>query len=371
MKTCANIINKLECQYPRELSEDWDNSGWQVVDPDIEVTGILVCLDPTIDVVREAEELQCNLIISHHPLLFKKLKSVNTMTPEGKIIIELAQKKIFLYSAHTNLDIASGGINDYLAGLLKLSDVRVLKKTAATRYLKLCVFTPCGYEAQVRSAICQAGAGEYNDYSNCTFSAQGYGTFMPKNEAQPFIGKINILEEVDEIKIESIVPENKVNDVLSALRLAHPYEEIAYDLFSLENDFTVHGIGRIGEIDEAVEAEDYAKIVMDLFELESLTIYGTKTKLIQKIALCSGSGGDLIDTAVGSAADLYITGDIKYHQALEAQNMGMVVFDVGHYESEHIFMERFSEIVAGLIVDPSIPVFASTRLSLLKNVLVK
>jgi dinuclear metal center YbgI/SA1388 family protein len=371
MNTCANIIKGLENLFPRELSENWDNSGWQVVEPDIEVTGILVCLDPTMEVVNEAVELNCNLILSHHPLLFRQIKSVNTSTPEGAIVMALAQKQICLYSAHTNLDIAPGGINDYLAELLKLNNVEILKKTSEVRYHKISIFTPRGYEAQVRTAICNAGAGEYNDYSNCTFSARGMGTFMPSANATPFIGAINVLEEVEEIKIESIVPEDKIPDVLSALRLAHPYEEIAYDLIPLENNFAVRGIGRIGNISQSKESVDFVEYVMNLFNLKSVTVYGDYTKPIQKIALCSGSGGDLVDEAIKASADLYISGDIKYHQALDAQTGGMAVFDVGHYESEQIFMAKFAQIVLSLLTEQGIPVLVSKKPSLLKSVFVK
>ena len=367
MLQCVDVIRQLEAIAPLYLAEAWDNSGWQIGNPDSTVKGILVCLEVSTEVLAEANRLNCNLIISHHPLIFTKLSSVNARQPNGKLLLTSAKADINIYSAHTNLDVAWGGISDYLAELLQLKNIGLLQQTKSREYYKLCVFTPVDYADAVRNAICTAGAGSFKNYTDCTFSALGEGAFRPGLMASPHIGKIGDVTKVQEEKIESILPADKLTDVLAALRRAHPYEEIAFDVLPLVNEFQPMGIGRIGER-ELVRIGDIVDELAGALDLQSLTLYGKREQKVKKIAVCGGSGGDFIPSAINQRVDLYICGDIKYHQAREAATAGMSVIDIGHFESEVAYMPKLATHLRESLSDNDIPVYVAEEKQLDKHI---
>lgn len=349
--TAGKVMATLEEIAPPQLQADWDNSGLQVGDREWPADKILLALDITLEVVQYAVDHGYNFIFSHHPLLFHKLKRIDLTTPTGKVIALALANRVCLYSMHTNLDVIRGGVSDALAELLGLSQVEVLDRQRGD-YYKLAVFVPTSHLVTLRKALGDAGAGWIGKYSHCTFSSPGQGTFMPGEGAKPWLGKVGALEEVEEYKLETIVPGYRLPSVMAAMKSAHPYEEIAYDLVPLANP-AEYGLGRIGLLPEPLTLDSFVHRVASALNCPFPKVCGEGKREVRKVAVCGGSGGNYISLAHQRGADVLVTGDIDHHQALTAFQLGLALVDPGHYFSEipilakieGVLANRFSEII--------------------------
>lgn len=331
---CQVVMNTLDVIAPRYLAESWDNVGLMVGSPAREIEKILVCLDASELVIERAVAEKVDLIVAHHPLIFKPMKNLRTDLPLGRMLAKLIQHDIAVFAAHTNLDIADGGVNDVLTERLSLEDVSPLTITYEPPLVKLAVFVPINHAEEVRLAIGKAGAGSIGGYSHCSFQSRGKGYFLPEAGAQPFIGKVGTLESVDEVRLETILPEKLVGKVIRAMLKAHPYEETAYDLYPLKNTGKVAGLGRIGRLRVPMELDAFAMQVKQALGGNHVRIVKGSGRLIRKAALCSGSGAEFITKAAYAGADVLVTGDVKYHDAQKAVECGIHVIDAGHFGTE-------------------------------------
>lgn len=338
-----DIIDIMDRIAPPIFAEDWDNVGLLIGDEDRNVERILITLDVTGNTVKEAIEKDVDMIISHHPVIFRSLKSLGNNVEDRNIIYPLIKNDIAVYSAHTNLDKAVDGVDDTLAALLGLEETRVLIHEKDERYLKLVVFVPRGYEEKVMQAMGDAGAGWIGNYSHCTFQAKGIGTFKPLEGTDPFIGSQGIIEQVEEVRLETIIPGTIAGDVVVAMIEAHPYEEVAYDLYPLVNAANKVGLGRVGCLQEVITVHKYAEKIRDILEIENVYVFGDVNKKVEKVVTCAGAGGDFVQQAVDAGADVFVTGEIKYHESLLALELGLPVIALGHYETEVPAMEKLVE----------------------------
>ncbi len=332
------VINLVEQLAPKYLAETWDNVGLQVGDPAGEVQKVLVSLDINAEVVEEAIREDVDLIVCHHPLIFQPLKSIRFDNPLGKLITQLIGNSIAVYVAHTNLDSAKEGINNLLAETLGLQETEVLAPSSEEKYYKLVVFVPQGHQDQVREALAQAGAGWIGNYSHCTFQTVGTGTFQPGAGAKPFIGQVGELEKAEEYRLETIVPARLAGKVIKALLKAHPYEEVAYDLYPLLNEGPKLGLGRIGKLAKPLTLAELIQQIKDKLELPSVRFGGDPDQTVEKVALCGGSGASLFSKAVFKGADVLLTGDIKYHEGQDMLAQGLSFIDAGHNGTERIIV---------------------------------
>lgn len=361
--TNAAIFHLLEQWAPKKMAYDWDNVGLQVGSYTKPVKKIMVTLDVLESVVDEAIEKEVDLIIAHHPLLFKPLKQLNLDHWRGRVIQKLIRHDITVYAAHTNLDVAEGGVNDILSDLLNLTDRDVLDKTMEDSLYKLAVYVPETHLDTVLTALSEAGAGHIGSYSHCTFQTKGTGTFMPEIGANPFIGERSKLEKVSEIKVETLVQESILAKVLQAMLKAHPYEEVAYDLFQLKNEGEILGVGRVGSLRDAMKLEDFVTYTKKALEIDHVRVSGDLSRMVKRVAVLGGSGEKYINAALQKKADVYITGDMTFHFAQEAIEMGISVIDAGHY-IEKVMKKRTKQYLEekirdGSVTDTSIEVIES------------
>ncbi len=332
------IMKIIESLAPKKYALEMDNIGLQVGNPNNEINKILVALNVSNEVVEEAIAKGCGMIVSHHPLIFNKISSVRNDLYIGEVLYKLIKNDINVYCAHTNLDIAPGGVNDVLAKELNLELVRPLQITNYDSYKKIVVFVPNQYVNNVISALAKAGAGWIGNYSHCTFRAEGKGTFMPLEGTNPFIGETDKIEEVKEVRIETIVVESKLKNAVRAMLDVHPYEEVAYDIYNLEIEGKPFGLGRIGTLSHSVSLKELAHTVKAIMEVSSVRVAGNLNRSVKRVAVCGGSGASEIHQATFKGADVLITGDVKYHQAQEAINIGLSILDIGHWESEKLIL---------------------------------
>jgi dinuclear metal center YbgI/SA1388 family protein len=340
----VQIIGELEEFAPLALQDDFDNSGLQVGDASQKAKGILLCLDVTEDVIDEALELDCNLIISHHPLLFKPLRTLTGKTYIEKCVIKACKNDLVIYAAHTNLDNVWGGVNFRLAEKIGLQNIRILKPQE-NRLLKLATFVPVDQAEIVRNALYKAGAGNIGDYDSCSFNSAGEGTFRAKENTNPFVGETGELHTEKEIRIETILPAYKKNAVLRALLISHPYEEPAYDFYPLVNSWGRVGAGIVGELPAEEEEELFLQRIKSIFQLKSLKHSPLTGKKIQEVALCGGSGAFLIQDAINYGADVFLTGEARYNDYYDVDDRILLAV-LGHYESEHCTKEIFFDIIS-------------------------
>jgi len=332
---CRDIIRTMETLAPPKHAESWDKIGLQIGDPNSIIKKVMVTLDATLPVVEEAVSKGVDLLIVHHTPFFNPLENIRWDNPQGRIIQLLIQANINLYCAHTNLDSTIGGVNDILAKKLELNNVQILFPSWKEQYIKIVVFVPAGFEDQVRAAMGEKGAGHIGNYSNCTFQLSGTGTFRPLEGINPYIGAQGQLEKVEEYRIETIVPQEKVEQVLLAMIKAHPYEEVAYDLYPLENNGKYSGLGRLGSYEKELTMAELIEKVKTVLDISDIRFVGDIDKNIKNVALCGGSGASLIKLAVEKGAQVFITGDVKYHEAQEAESLGLSLIDAGHFSTEH------------------------------------
>lgn len=333
---CSDIVSALEKLAPPELAEPWDRVGLQMGSLDQQVNTILVCLDVTPEAVDFACRKGAQLLVSHHPLIWQPLHSLRRDHPDQALLLEVARHDIGVYVMHTNWDKAPAGVNACLARMLGLEQVSVLQEAEGDWSLKLVTFVPAGYDDQVREAMADAGAGVIGAYSHCSFQLAGTGTFKPQEGASPFLGTCGRLEKAEEFRLEMIVPTKVLGAVLTALHQSHPYEEIAYDLYPLANRIPGAGLGRVGNLRKPQQLEQFAKQVKQVLKAPQVRMVGHPQSRVERVAVCGGSGSDLIAKAAASGADVLVTGDLKYHQAKEAQMFRMAVLDAGHWGTESV-----------------------------------
>ena len=338
------IIQLIEQFAPLPLQEDYDNSGIQTGDMNKEATGVLLAIDVTENVIEEAISLGCNLIISHHPIAFRPFKSLTGKTYEERCMIQAIKNDIVLYAAHTNLDNAYGGVNFKLAEMLELENVKILEPKN-NYLLKFVTTVPIQHADVVRNAIFNAGAGHIGDYDSCSYNLVGEGTFRPGKDANPHVGEIDELHFETEVRIETVVPVMKKDEVLRALLAVHPYEEPVYDLYSLDNAWAQSGSGVVGVLPEPIPEMEFLYMLKDIFNLPIIKHSKIQGNEIQDVALCGGSGAFLIPKAISYGADAIITGEAKYNDFYDVDGQILLAV-VGHYESEICTKDIFFDVIS-------------------------
>lgn len=327
----------VESLAPAKLAEEWDNVGLQVGSPDAPVDRVVTALTVTPDVIEQAVEVDAQLIIAHHPLIFRPRKSVRRDDRVGTLLYDLIRRDIALLVAHTNLDAARGGVNDGLARRIGLRGCAPLVPGAkrSRERLKLVTFVPAASLDVVRTAMGDAGAGVIGLYSHCTFSAPGEGTFLPLEGARPHIGSVGVPERVEEYRVEAVVDPGDAARVIAALKEAHPYEEVPLDLYPLvaEEELGV-GIGRIGELASPMSAEEFIAHLKNVLDIAHLRVAGACRGEVRRVAVVGGAGGRFVEEAHAAGADALVTGDVDFHDADEARHLGLLVVDAGHFGTE-------------------------------------
>ena len=333
MKTANGheIIQLFESWSPKNFALEGDPIGLQIGHLNRQVQNVLVTLDVTLEVVQEAIDQNCQLILAHHPPIYRPLKNLRTDTPTGKIVELCMKHDIAVYAAHTNLDVAPGGVNDLLAESLKLQRISMLDETYSESLMKLAVYVPHSHAQILREQLALVGAGQIGNYDNCSFSSLGTGRFKPLNGSNPVIGQMNHLEEVQEEKIEVVFAATKKSKILKAMYEHHPYEEVAFDLWTLESKTSQQGIGRIGLLEQPMALDDFASKLKEQLNVPFVRIVGDANKIIRKVAVLGGDGNKYIQTAKRAGADVLVTGDLYFHVAQEAQTLGLSVVDPGHH----------------------------------------
>ncbi|MFA3782172.1 Nif3-like dinuclear metal center hexameric protein [Melioribacteraceae bacterium 4301-Me] len=323
----------LEKWAPPGAAWDKDNVGLQVGSKNAKLKNIMLCLELNNEVLQEAINKKCNFIFTHHPLIFLPLKKINIQDdPTSKLIESIIINNITVYSAHTNLDFTKDGVSFALAKKLKLKNIDFLENQEANQF-KVAVFVPLDKAEEVAYAAFNAGAGTIGEYDNCSFRSKGIGTFKGSAKSNPTIGKKNTYEKVDELKLEFIVDSWNLNAVISAVLNAHPYEEPAYDVYLLKNKNVNYGMGAIGQLEKELTVDEFLDYVAINLKLKSFRYCSNKNKKIKKVAVCGGSGSDLLAAAINAQADSFITADIKYHVFQKAEGK-ILLIDAGHYETE-------------------------------------
>jgi len=322
---------------PPHLALPDDNVGLQAPGP-VSVEKVLLSLDVDVRVVNEAKRRRANLIIAHHPVIYRPLSAIRSTDFSGRVILSAIRNDIGIYIAHTNLDCAQGGVNDALADRLELKNVRAVKVTHSEKKYKLVTFVPETHVDKVRSTMCEAGGGAIGEYSYCTFQTPGTGTFLPSANATPFLGSMGKINKEAELRLEILIPGASLSAVVHALKEAHPYEEVAYDVYELAEAGRRLGLGRIGELPEAVNFKDYVDLVKRRLGIKQARITGRDRAKIKNVAVCGGSGGDLLAGVLAEGAHAYITGEMRYHQLLNADASGLCVVEAGHGATERVVL---------------------------------
>lgn len=328
-----DLIKYLEEWAPQEIAWNKDNVGLQIGNPGIKIKNILLSLDLSDAVIEEAIENKCNFIITHHPVLYHPIKNLDFSKNKTALMIEkLIKNNITLYSAHTNLDFTKHGVSYQLAKRINLKQIRFLKNLSSTQ-VKLAVFVPLSHLDKVADAVYQAGGGIIGEYTNCSFRTTGIGTFKGSQESNPSMGNRGKNEFIEEVKLEVLVDEWKLNRVKSALKIAHPYEEVAYDIYTLKNENVNYGMGTIGKIEPAMNQREFLDFISSKLKITNFRFTSGNKKKIETVAVCGGSCGEFIDEAIRQNADAFITADLKYHSFRDAEGK-ILLIDAGHYETE-------------------------------------
>lgn len=341
--TIGHIIQTLEAVAPPAYQENYDNAGLLTCNAQADCTGVLIALDATEEVVREAHAQGCNLVVVHHPIIFGGLKRLTGANYIEKTVIAAIRLEVAIYAIHTNLDNVLTGVNDRIADRLGLVQRQILAPKSG-QLMKLFTFAPLASANEIKAALFAAGAGQIGRYSECSFSGEGEGTFKGDAGTTPFVGHPGQLHTEKELKIEVIFPAVLQQAVVKALLAAHPYEEVAYDLISLANDFQQVGSGLIGLLPEPVSENRFLQQLKQAFGLELIRHTPLLGKPVQKIALCGGAGSFLTRKAISAGADIYVTADVKYHEFFDANNR-LVLADIGHWESEQFTIDLLYDIL--------------------------
>src|SRR6201986_4469338 len=339
----SQLTTYLESLAPLAYQEDYDNSGLIVGRPDQEIFQALISLDCTEAVVDEAIANNCQVIVSHHPIVFKGLKKFNGKTYVERVVEKAIRNNIAIYAIHTNLDNINTGVNARICETLGVKNTRVLSPKH-NLLKKLVTYVPIAQAEQVRNALFHAGAGNIGNYSEASFNAEGTGTFKGNEFSDPYVGEPGIRHTEEEIRIEVIYPANLESKILMALVLVHPYEEVAYDLYNLTNPNQQVGSGMIGELDIAVTEEAFLSFVKEKMQAHVIRHTAFTHKHVKKVAVCGGAGGFLLKQAIAAGADVFITADYKYHEFFDADGK-VLIADIGHFESEQFTQQLLYEII--------------------------
>jgi dinuclear metal center YbgI/SA1388 family protein len=355
------IVRAVEAWVPKAVADDKDNIGLQIGDENRDVSSILVALELTDGVIEEALEHNVGLIVTHHPLIHRPLSSIHCSDAIGRKVLTLIQQGIALYSAHTNLDFVNGGISFTLAEKLGLRDIKFLVKQTGN-LKKIAVFIPVDFVEKVVDAMSLGGAGAIGEYDKCSFRTIGTGTFRPSHDAKPFVGRAGQLETVQEVKVEMIAPSWTVSEVVRRMLEAHPYEEVAYDVFGLENENASFGCGAVGNLESEILLGDFMETLKLTLAIPFLKYVGDIACKIRRVAVCGGSGSKLLSAAVQQKADVFITGDISYHTFHDA--LGKIcLIDAGHFETEQfgvqLLVDHLKTVVSG--VYPTVDIFQTQK----------
>ncbi|MGA3244536.1 MAG: Nif3-like dinuclear metal center hexameric protein [Bacteroidota bacterium] len=328
----AEIEQFFESWVPKWTAWERDNVGLQVGRRSRRVKNVLVALDVTPEIVGEAIRKKIDLIVSHHPLLFRPPSSISDSNPVGSLLLSLAEHRIAVYSTHTNLDASSEGVSFALARALGVQKP-VFLAPLKDSLVKLAVFVPAGYVDRVTAAMANAGAGVIGEYESCSFRMDGKGTFRGSDKSNPFLGKRQQLEDVEETRLEMIVPRERVNAVVAALKSVHPYEQVAYDLYTLENTNPNFGMGAVGDLPRSMTVKEFLTKLKKAISAESVRYSGALNQKIRRVAVCGGAGSELLDQAISAKADIFVTADVRYHPFHDAAGR-IVLVDAGHWETE-------------------------------------
>lgn len=342
----GNIVEVIEEFAPVAFQESYDNTGLIIGDKSRECTGVLLTVDVTPAVVAEAVATGCNLIMSHHPLIFSGIKRLNGTTTQQKAIINAIKNDIAVYACHTSLDITSGGVSQRMASMLGLKNVKPLNPKNGT-LLKLQVFVPDDYVDVVREALFSAGAGVIGDYDSCSYTLNGTGSFRAGNGAHPFVGEKGLLHKESETAIQVILPTWRRDGVEAALRKVHPYEEPAYEFYNVLNPIPETGLGAVGSFEPSMSFGLFIEKVKETFgsPIVRCSHGGETDAIVSRVALCGGSGASMINDAIACGADVYITSDVKYHDFVDfAKNI--IIVDIGHHESENCTKNIFFDVIS-------------------------
>ncbi len=345
------LLELFELYAPSFLQESYDNSGLLLGNPGSGIKSGLVCLDITEEIIDEAITNKDDIIISHHPLIFEGLKRITGKNSIERIILKAVKNDIAILSLHTNLDNVLRGVNGINAEKMGLLNIEILKPKEGL-LKKLVAFCPKDNVEEVREAIFNAGAGNIGNYDKCSFNIQGTGSFRGDDSTNPYVGKKGSIHYEEEVRIETIYPVYKEKNILDALFQSHPYEEVAYDLYKLTNEFNQAGAGITGELPDTISEKKFLDLLKDTFNLKVIKHSKLLNKDIRKVAYCGGSGSFLINDAIRNGADVFVSGDIKYHQFFEAEDK-ILIADIGHYESE-----QYTKELIFRIINKKFPIFA-------------
>jgi len=353
-----DITAEIEEIAPLKLAQDWDNVGLLIGDRRCNVENILLTIDITADVVAEAKKTKTDLIISYHPVIWDGLKKITT-DYQSSTVYNLIRSGIAVFSIHTALDSATGGVNDGLAEIIGICDGKPIgdyvDNPAGNNY-KLVVFVPNKSVAKVSNAVFSAGAGAIDNYSNCGFQTEGQGSFLPLKNAQPAVGKKGKLEKVHEIRFETIVPAAKLDDCIAAMRKAHPYEMPAFDVIELYRTQPEFGLGRIGKLAQPMRIKQIIERIKKTTGAKAIGIIGDEKRLVKTAAVCAGSCGRIINSVIAAKTDLYLTGELKHHHALAAQEAGLTCICLSHTVSERFILRKFARQLQKQIKDITIKI---------------
>jgi len=339
----ADVIACLSRLAPPEYADDGDPIGLQIGSPAGRVTKALVCVTVDAEAIAKARRARAQLIVAHHPLIYHPLRTMASESYPTEEVSKLLRAGVAVFVAHTNLDVAPGGVNDALAAALGLKQTQPLRLQVMRHLRKLVVFVPEDDLDPVRRAICDAGAGRLGDYSGCTFRVSGTGTFTPGQDARPAVGAVGRAEQVRECRLETIVPGAQVEAVVRALVAAHPYQEPAYDVYPLESYRVAVGHGRIGRLPRAISAEGFLRRLRRKLRPQALRVHGKTTGPVRTVGLCAGAGDDLAEDARRQGADVFVTGEIRYHAAAALSARGMLIAAAGHLETEQPVVSALAE----------------------------
>lgn len=355
-----DVIDAMDVLAPPVLALPKDRIGLQVGDRTKPVQRVWAALEATPDIVAAAIKADVDMIVTHHALLYHPLHTIDLQNVRHQAIAQLLTHGIAVYTAHTNLDVAWGGVNDVIAKRIGLQDIEILDVTYRTRLWKLAVYVPRSHVDSVRDAVANAGAGAIGDYTHCMFAVDGIGTFMPGEGTTPFIGQPGQVERVEETKLETIVPESILDTVLVAMKQAHPYEEVAYDVLPLRLRGPSFGIGRIGVLSEKTTLDHFANTVKQQFHLPHIRYVGEDEKPVHRVAVLGGSGSEWIDKARQQGADVLVTADVGHHAAADAWQDGMAIVDVTHAALEEpvcgVIGKRLQQMLGNAVTVEAAPI---------------
>ncbi len=344
---CKELFNAIEREIPLSWQENYDNCGLQIGNPDDEIRGIVYTLDITPEVISQAVSERCNVVISHHPFIFQGLKNINLANTNGQIIETCIRENITIYSAHTNFDKHPSGVSAALANAIGLDNPEILSPENGM-LKKLVTYCPEAQAESVRNALFSAGAGHIGNYDSCSFNAPGLGSFRAGENTNPFVGEKGKIHLEPEIRIETVFPAYKQSAVLSALFAFHPYEEVAFDIYSLDNQYSGCGLGVVGNLPQSMSAESFSSLLKTKLGIQSLRCSDFHASEISRVAVCGGSGASLMNRAVQAGAQAYITADLKYHDFQAAEGRIFLV-DAGHFETEIFALSALKSLVSEIL----------------------